>query len=143
MIKFPILEENLHKNVKLGIIAAGAIIGLVYVVVANQTHSSLLLSCPFHTITGLHCPGCGSTRAFYQILHGNILAAFDLNPLMMLALPFICYALASEILFLATKKWILPKLNIKSIWIWVILVVVILYWILRNLPWYPFCLLAP
>src|SRR2546423_6342732 len=45
--------------------------------------------CPFRLITGLQCPGCGSTRAFYQLLHLHPIAAFKLNPLFILTLPFL------------------------------------------------------
>jgi hypothetical protein len=37
--------------------------------------------CPFFTITGLHCPGCGTLRALHQLLHLNISAALQMNPL--------------------------------------------------------------
>src|SRR5260221_331534 len=36
--------------------------------------------CPFRMITGWQCPGCGSTRACYQLLHLHPVAAFKLNP---------------------------------------------------------------
>lgn len=47
--------------------------------------------CPFRLLTGMQCPGCGSTRAFYQLLHLHPIAAFKFNPLMILTLPFIVY----------------------------------------------------
>src|SRR5213075_707776 len=47
--------------------------------------------CPFRLATGWQCPGCGSTRAFYQLLHLHPVAAFKLNPLLVLTLPFIIY----------------------------------------------------
>ena len=51
--------------------------------------------CPFYYITGLYCPGCGSSRALHQLLHGNLLMALDLNPLMVLSIPFVLYLLIS------------------------------------------------
>ena len=27
--------------------------------------------CVFHALTGWNCPGCGATRAAYQLLHGH------------------------------------------------------------------------
>ena len=36
-----------------------------------------------------------------------------------------------------------PKLMKKRCLIWTIITIVVLFFILRNLPWQPFCLLAP
>jgi len=41
--------------------------------------------CFFHQVTGLPCPGCGSTRAVVQLAQGHIAAAFIFNPLTTLA----------------------------------------------------------
>lgn len=37
--------------------------------------------CMFKSITGLACPGCGTTRAGLALLDGNISAALGTNPL--------------------------------------------------------------
>ncbi len=31
--------------------------------------------CPFYTLTGLYCPGCGGQRAFKALLRGDMLAS--------------------------------------------------------------------
>ena len=36
-------------------------------------------SCPFRALTGFNCPGCGTTRALHQLLHGNVVAAFGVS----------------------------------------------------------------
>jgi hypothetical protein len=52
--------------------------------------------CLLHATTGIPCPTCGMTRATWHLLHGEIGAAFLLNPLMAAALLgaalYICYA---------------------------------------------------
>ena len=35
--------------------------------------------CLFHLSTGLHCPGCGSTRAVSSFMHGDILIGLKNN----------------------------------------------------------------
>lgn len=37
--------------------------------------------CHFRRLFGLDCPGCGLTRSFIHISHGNLNAAWQLNPL--------------------------------------------------------------
>jgi len=93
--------------------------------------------CPFRTLTGMQCPGCGSTRALYQLLHLHPVAAFKLNPLFMLTLPFIVYG------FLGYTKSAITgrpqrRLFVPSFYLWAWLVLMIFFWIFRNTPWYPF-----
>ena len=45
--------------------------------------------CPFYAVTHLLCPGCGGTRALYQLLHGNPEEAFRMNALVTLAAPVV------------------------------------------------------
>ena len=42
--------------------------------------------CTFRAITGLPCVTCGATRGAVALLHGDLLAAFWLNPLAFLAM---------------------------------------------------------
>jgi hypothetical protein len=46
--------------------------------------------CPFHAFTGWDCPGCGTTRAIAAMLHGDLLRAFSLNPLLPLFMLILC-----------------------------------------------------
>jgi hypothetical protein len=100
--------------------------------------------CILHRTTGLYCAGCGMTRAAYDLLHGEWLAAFRMNPLMVLLLPFVAVGLGLELL-----AWVRgperPTPQFRLHWrVTVVLVTVILvYGVVRNFPWWPFTLLAP
>lgn len=37
--------------------------------------------CTFKALTGLPCPSCGSTRTLACLVHGDVAAAFAMNPL--------------------------------------------------------------
>ncbi len=76
------------------------------------------------------------------MLHGDLLAALDLNPLMVLSLPFLGYAFLSELSDRTIGKR-LPRVFLPAAWIWALLGAIIVYWVLRNVPLYPFSLLAP
>lgn len=41
----------------------------------------LVPGCPFHALTGVPCPGCGTTRAALALARGDVPAAFGWNPL--------------------------------------------------------------
>ena len=93
--------------------------------------------CPFLLLTGYQCPGCGSTRACYQLLHLHPIAAFKFNPLMMLTLPFIVYGFLGFTRSAITGK---PhrRVFIPPFYMWAWLIALVFFWIFRNTPWYPF-----
>lgn len=73
--------------------------GLLRLVAALALAASLVLParglygvdlCLFHRTTGLPCPGCGMTRAFCAIGHGQFVRAWALHPF---AFPFYGMAL--------------------------------------------------
>ena len=99
--------------------------------------------CPFHTLTGLFCPGCGSQRAVSALLHLDILSAMRNNVLLVAALPMMFYsAYASIVNTFGTKK-VQQKLFYSVWFIRIVGIVVVAFWILRNLSVHPFHLLAP
>jgi hypothetical protein len=93
--------------------------------------------CPFRLVTGFQCPGCGSTRACHYLLHLDLIGAFKLNPLLVLTLPFIVYGLLGYTRS-ALSGQPQRRVFIPPLYLWGWLVVMILFWIFRNTPWYPF-----
>jgi len=87
--------------------------------------------CFFHLITGLYCPGCGNTRALYALLHLDWRASLAAN---VLFLPL------SLILALCLLQ---RRLITRAPFYFSLIAVLLLFAILRNLPWEPFTLLAP
>ena len=98
--------------------------------------------CPFFGLTGCHCAGCGTLRALHRLLHADIAGALGYNVFAVVALPFIAYSYLSEATRAFTKRS-LPGVFINHRWIWTLLVVIIAFWIVRNLPVHPFSVLAP
>lgn len=122
------------------VVAAVGILGFVCVV--NPGTATVYPTCPFLAFTGCYCPGCGSLRALHQITRGHLLAAFGLNPLLMLSLPFIGYFFASRAA-LALRGRSLKIFFVRPVLIRTLLGAIVAYWVLRNVPVYPFSVLAP
>ena len=120
-------------------VAAGTL-GVLYFI--NPSTSTLFPTCPFLAFTGCYCPGCGSLRALHQITRGHLATALGLNPLLVLSLPFVGYFFVSRA-SLTLRGRSLKVFFIRPAFIWALLAVIILYWVARNVPAYPFSLLAP
>lgn len=90
-------------------------------------------TCPFLAITGLFCPGCGSLRTVHVLTQGDVPTALDRNPLAVILLPLLLAAWVMWGLRLAGRStWSTTRLPAR--WIWGLLVVVLGYWALRNVP---------
>jgi Protein of unknown function (DUF2752) len=53
--------------------AAGMAAGFGAVGYFDPVNSGLFPVCPLYTLTGFACPGCGLTRAFHSLFHGDVL----------------------------------------------------------------------
>ena len=64
------------------------IAGILYYVF-NPSSDSWFFKCPFHLITGLQCPGCGTQRAIHCLLHGDMMEALRFNAFIVVIIPFL------------------------------------------------------
>lgn len=103
----------------------------------------LRLGCLFRELTGLHCPGCGMTRAMQAAMQGEMVKAFRFNPLGMILLPLVGVGIGMEMLGWVRRRPLPFRLEFGARGVWLIAGIVVLFWIFRNLPGWPFCLLAP
>lgn len=132
------LDKRLQLAGVLGLCTCAAIPLFLF----NPSSTGIFPPCPFFALTGYYCPGCGTLRGLHQLLHGNVDAALGLNALMVLSVPFLAYALVSLVLEVFRGRP-LPRLFRSPYWTRAIFVIVIAFWVLRNIPVYPFTLLAP
>jgi hypothetical protein len=137
--------ENLKSSTKERVICAAGLLGIgagAFVVgYFNPVTAGFFPACPFHAVTGLNCPGCGMTRGFNSLFHGDVLGALHFN----LLLPFFAFFFAYFVLslFLTTVRgyglsWKIftPKIVAGF------LILTLVFAVVRNLPFYPFNLLA-
>jgi len=119
-------------------LAAGAAVVLRHV--NPYVSGNPLPGCPLYALTGFYCPGCGSTRCLYSLVHFDLPGAMAMNPLLVISLPFL-------FLMLLNTAGVRPRvldplmrvLASPTFWLWLLPG----YAVLRNLPWAPFAALAP
>jgi len=116
-----------------GIVLAAAVLGSGAVLFFfNPSTHGFYPVCLFHELTGWNCPGCGGTRAAYQLLHGHLLLALRDNALFILTLG----ALVLRGLWFAARKIRHQPATLavppKALWMFVAVAAV--FSVLRNLP---------
>ncbi len=131
------LAEIVNRRVTVALVWLTLALGATYLFIFEPGKTGFFPVCPFRAITGFTCPGCGSTRGLHRLLHGDVVAAFELNPLMVLSLPFLLYALL-RYTNAAVRGQPLERTRLNAKYIWMLLVVILSFWVFRNTPFYPF-----
>lgn len=122
----------------LGLIAGGSWIVYYF----DPTRSSFFPACPLYTVTGYACPGCGMTRGFHALFHGDIVTALDYNALIPLVALGFLFAVATLLSIVIRGKG-LVKITSSPPFLVGLLVILLTFGVLRNLPFYPFTFLFP
>lgn len=100
--------------------------------------------CALNHWTGLHCPGCGNTRAAVSLAHGDFRGALSQNAFFVVALPFLILGAVR-----AWVRWVYPRKwrPLPFTWKWgyslALIGLLLVFTVLRNLPMRPFQWLAP
>jgi hypothetical protein len=128
---------------RLILITATVSIGALLYFFIDARYTNFFPHCPFNTLTGLYCPGCGSQRAVSALLHGSLLQAMQYNILFVLSLPVVGYSAVVNVLNTFRKETIQQRLFYSPLFVKLVLAGVILFWIARNINMFPFTLLAP
>lgn len=124
-------------------LAAGvAVLGAALLRFFDPSAVALVPPCPFHVLTGLYCPGCGSMRALHQALQGHLGAALGFNLLAVLLFPVLVCHLALRILGAVCRRDLAGPLDSRYSGR-IALIAVLAFWVMRNIPDYPLSALAP
>ncbi len=108
----------------------------------NPSTAGFFPACPLLAITGIACPGCGLTRSFHALFHGDILTALSFNALTPIYVIGFAY-LIGMLLSIAVRGKALPYKIFAPSFFSFYLVVSIAFGVLRNIPAYPFTVLYP
>jgi hypothetical protein len=113
--------------------------GAAYTIASHPTSAGAASTpnCVVKLMTGFDSPGCGGTRAFWYLMHGNIAGAARSHLLAVFAAPYLVYmyiAWSANLVFRSR----LPMLKLTPTTISWFLAVWGAFAVLRNLPWAPF-----
>jgi hypothetical protein len=114
---------------------------LVYIFI-NPSEVDFLPKCPFYLATGFYCAGCGSQRAIHQLLNLNFYGVLQQNIFFVVVLIIVAYHFMITLINKIFNKNLYNLLYHPKVPM-LFLIVIILFWVLRNIPVYPFNLLAP
>ena len=132
-------------RLKLSIIIIGVLVFfaiLALYIYWNPSDSNIFPKCPLYSITGIYCPGCGSQRAAHQLLNGNVIEAVRHNYLFALLFLVLLYQAFIFLMNNVLNRGVTNLLHKSKVTL-SILIVIILFWILRNVNLFPFTELAP
>jgi hypothetical protein len=100
-----------------------------------------LPACPFRVWTGLLCPGCGTLRATHHVLNGQFDTAFRHQPLLISLLPIFALLISKACYEKLRKTSVTLPFELQIYWL--ILIVVCLFFLLRNISFDSFEYLRP
>ncbi|NLK49873.1 MAG: DUF2752 domain-containing protein [Candidatus Cloacimonetes bacterium] len=86
--------------------------------------------CPVYSLMGIKCPGCGSMRALYHLIHGDIKSALGYNFVTIFMLPVL---LISFSMGLFMGRELRPNIRIYKILTSTFLFLLIGFTIVRNI----------
>lgn len=122
--------------------AAAMLAGVLAVWYFEPASSGFFPACPLYSITGFACPGCGMTRGFHALFHGDIITALDFNALIPLVAIFFGYWFLSLVLTAFRGRGFgFGKMSAGLIG--TTFVLLLIFGIVRNIPAYPFTVLFP
>jgi hypothetical protein len=116
--------------------------GAVVLFLFDPSQYPIYPRCLFHQVTGWNCPGCGSLRGLHQLLRGHIVMALRCNALLILSLPVLAvYGVRQFLRWRAGLPVSFPVIRPREIFL--VLGVLVVFTIVRNLPFAPFIYLSP
>ena len=113
-------------------VAAAATGALAVIATVDPNEPGHYPTCPFLAVTGHWCPGCGSLRALHALTRGDVLGATGRNVLLVASVPLLTWLWVRWV----WRTWTgAPRPALApAIAIWSGAVLVVLFWIVRNLP---------
>ncbi|NLF04211.1 MAG: DUF2752 domain-containing protein [Actinomycetales bacterium] len=128
----PSTDARRRELVRVAAVGLGALAAVALVAVVDPHEPGHYPTCPTLALAGVYCAGCGALRAVHSLTRLDLAGAWDMNPLLVLAVPFVVAAWGSW----AWRAWSgRPRRAPARAWVvWSLFAVVVGYSVLRNVP---------
>lgn len=115
-----------------------AVVGIVLLFICGCILHHLKISliglfplCTMYQKYHLYCPGCGGTRAFLALLHGDIIRSFCYHP-------FVLYAAVISFLFIGSNvlyrvRFIKHRFLLRAIYFYLAIAIILVQWGIKNI----------
>ena len=108
-------------------------VAVAYFACCDPLQTAWAPQCWFYRWTGWRCPGCGTQRAIYQLVHLHVGQAFRLNPFLFVTVPYLC--------ILGWLEYFGGRRNHQALYrrlfgprgLTVALAFILCYWVVRNI----------
>lgn len=143
------LVARRRRLVRVGLLSILAVlaVGVSLFVATNHPNTYVYFpKCQLHSLTGLHCPGCGLTRSVHALLNGDVSQATAYNVLWPVVLPLLAFSFGRSLWSWAWGAE--PRRSERKKWMptwtpYLLMALLLVFSIARNIPYHPFTLLAP
>ena len=118
-----------------GLIAAAVILPLffsVYTLRGEDAPHLWQFPCPFYTLTGLYCPGCGLQRAVRALFTGHPLQSLLYHPFALCGALYLLVFLVSQGINRISRGRT-AALCFRDWHLWAFLALILLQWIVKNI----------
>ncbi|WP_436793889.1 DUF2752 domain-containing protein [Actinospongicola halichondriae] len=94
-----------------------------------------IVGCPINRLTGGFCPGCGSTRAVHELLHGDVVGSLICHPMVIPLLAFGAYLWVSWVVRRrGGRPWALSPTQLPAAVPMLLAVTFVTLTVVRNVP---------
>ncbi len=130
--------ERIIAAVTLTIFAAGCFLVGFF----NPTTAGFFPACPLLAMTGYACPGCGLTRGFHALFHGDFWTAISYNALIPIYCIIFLYAVGYLFSIIFRGRGLYFNFTTPKP-LFAFLAISLIFGILRNVPIEPFTFFYP
>lgn len=108
------------------------LLGITYYFV-NPSLQGHPIQCPWRVLTGTLCPACGSQRALYALLHGNLGQALSYNYFFILSIPYALVVVLVSWYNFGHRLDGLKRIAFHPVTLKAYVIIFLAWWIARNI----------